>query len=124
MTWMEAYWRWRPLLVEALDERYFNGEWLDAQVMSGRAVFIYADDSALVAEMRFYPTGARDVFIYCVAGAASAVRDILGPRLETWGRSNGCLAILGESRSGWTKILKTAGYELYKTAVRKALADG
>ena len=121
---MEAYFHWRPLLIEALDARYYNSEWLDAQVMSGRAVFMPADDCALVAEVRFYPTGARDIFILCVAGDAEAVRDTLGPQVEAWGSRMGCLAIMGESREGWVKLLKPAGYELYKTAVRKALADG
>lgn len=124
MTWMEAYRLWRSSLIDALDARYYNGEWLDVQVMSGRAVFLPEEDCAMVAELRFYPTGARDIFVICTAGDPIKTRDQLLPKLEAWGRDTGCLAILGESREAWIRILKSAGFETYKTGVRKALADG
>jgi hypothetical protein len=124
MTWMEAYFHWRPLLIEALDARYYNPEWLDSQVMTGRAIFLPGDDCALVAEVRFYPTGARDIFVIATAGDPIKTRDQMVPQLEAWGRKTGCLAVTGESRGGWAKVLRPAAFETYKVGVRKALSDG
>lgn len=121
MTWMEAYFHWRSRLIEALDERYYTPEWLDHLIMSGRAIFFPGDDCALVAEVRFYPTGARDIFIICTAGDPIKTRDQMVPKLEEWGRKAGCLAVAGESRIAWTRLLKPLGFDTYKTAVRKAL---
>lgn len=121
MNWMEAYWHWRPLLINALDTRYYNGEWLDAQVMSGRAVFLHDDHSAVVAKVRFYPTGARDIVVVCAAGDARRMRDTWIPVLEQVGRNNGCLDVAIESRQAWTRLLKALGFVKYTFCVRKAL---
>jgi hypothetical protein len=118
---MEAYWRWRPLLIEALDSRYYNPEWLDAQVMSGRAIFLHDYLCAVVAEVRFYPTGARDIVVICAAGDAVQLREAMVPALSDIGRQSGCVAFVVQSRKAWSRILKRSGFEHYQTALRKDL---
>lgn len=120
MTWMEAYFHWRPLLIEALDGRYFNGEWLDCQVMSGRAVFLHDEHSSLIAEVKFYPTGATDVAVICAAGDARRMCSTWVPVLEEIANRNGSLAVIVDSRQAWARLLKGFGFEEYRFCVRKA----
>jgi len=121
---VNEYHHWRSAFGEALDPRYYSLEWLDWMVASGRAMIFFATDCALIAELRYYPTGARDVLVICTAGSPKATIEKLAPMLETWGRAEGCIAIMGESRQAWTRLLKAVGWEQYKTGMRKDLTDG
>jgi len=118
------YRRWRLQLGQALDPRYHNQEWLDWMVMGGRAMCFSTGDCAVVAELRYYPSGAKDVFVICAAGDPIATRDVLAPRLEQWAKAEGCLAIMAESREAWIRLLSGVGWKLYKTAMRKDMCDG
>ena len=118
---MEAYLGWRDPLSQALDRRYHNPEWLDWMVMNGRAHLIATERAAGVAEIVYYPTGAKDLKGICAAGELGEIVEVIIPQFAVWGKRMGCVALLVDSREGWTRILKNQGFALYRTAMRKAL---
>ena len=118
---MNSYAEARPHFAEALDPRLYTIEHLDALVLSGRAQVWLGERAAIVTEVREYPTGARVVHGLVAAGALEEIVGVLIPRAEAWGRSVGCLLAVIESRPGWVRRLKDAGYRIHQTAVRKAL---
>lgn len=119
MTDWAGYLRWRPAFAMAIDARMYAPEWLDARILAGSAQFWCSDDAAAVTEIRYYPTGAYDVHGLVAAGDAGAVRDRIIPAIEAWGRSIGALGIVIESRPGWARLLRSAGFEPHQMAVRK-----
>lgn len=120
MNLPQAYDRWRCALGEALDGRYYDIAWLDWMVMSGRAHFLATDKAASVCELRYYPTGAKDLHAIAAAGDLDEITRSLIPHVFAWGKAAGCLAMIIDSRAGWGRLLKEQGFELYKTAIRKA----
>ena len=120
---MAAYLRWRPAFAAAMDPRLHTPAWLDALLLSGHAQLWCSPDAAAVTEVRTYPTGARDVHGLVAAGNVSAVRDILLPRIERWGRAIGALGIVIESRPGWVRVLKDSGFAPHQLAIRKELGE-
>lgn len=118
---MSDYARWREAFAEALDPRRHTIEWLDQLVADGRAIFWAADDAAMLTELRFYPTGAKDIHGLVAAGELEAITGKLIPQAEEWARAAGCIGAVIESREGWVRSLKASGYRTYQTAVRKEL---
>jgi hypothetical protein len=118
---MSDYASWRERFAEALDDRFYSLEWLDNQVRGGRAILWSDEDAAILAEVRFYPTGAKDIHGLVAAGDMEAIATRLIPRAEEWAKAAGCIGAVIESREGWTRVLKSAGYLPYQTAVRKEL---
>ena len=116
-----AYQRFRPRFAEALDPRLYTLAHLDALIHSGRAQAWYGIDAAIVTEVRTYPTGARVLHGLVAAGPLEEIVGELIPRAEAWGRTIGCVLAVVESRSGWVRKLKDAGYEIHQTALRKEL---
>lgn len=114
-----AYVKWRPELGEILDNRRHSLEWLDGQVMTGRATVWTADDAAIVTEIRPYPTGAREIHGLAAVGSLATIRDVLIPAAEEYGRSIGCIGAVIESRPGWQKALAGSGYEVRQIALGK-----
>lgn len=121
MNFAETYQLWRERLCEALDGRYYDQNWLDYVVMSGRAVMVANDTSACVYELRYYPTGARDLQVVCAAGNAVDLKANILPSLIKSAYDQGCIAIVVESREAWVRLLGDQGFETYKIAVRKGL---
>lgn len=105
---------------EALNPRFYTIEFLDGLVWSGRARLFGNERGAVVAEIKIYPTGERDVHFLVGAGDLDALI-ALAPAVEAWGREQGCLGALIESREGWARAMKRHGYELHQIAVRKEL---
>ena len=118
---MKDYAAFRPLFEAALDGRLYRIEHLDALLGSGRAQIWFGDNAAIVTEVREYPTGARVVHGLVAAGELDEIVGTLIPRAEAWGRSVGCLLAVIESRPGWVRKLKAAGYRIHQTSVRKNL---
>ena len=116
-----TYAHWRPRFGEALDPRLYTLDHLDALILSGRAQAWFGEDGAIVTEIRAYPTGARVIHGLVAAGELAEIVGVLIPRAEAWGRSIGCLMAVIESRPGWVRKLKAAGYSIHQTAVRKRL---
>ena len=116
-----GYCAFRSAFAEVMDERYHTMPWLDEQVLSGEFQFLRSDNAALIVELRDYPTGAKDVHVVIAAGAADEVVNELRPIAEEWGRSQGCIGALVESREGWARYLKPHGYRSHQLIVRKEL---
>lgn len=114
-----AYLPWRVAIAEMLDPRRHTIEWLDGQVMTGRASAWTAVDAVIITEIRAYPTGAREVHGLAAAGRMETVRDVLIPAAEEYGRSIGCIGAVIESRPGWKKVLAGSGYEVRQIALGK-----
>lgn len=94
-------------------------EWLDGRILSGVAQFWRTDAAAIVAELRQFPGGAVDLHGLIAAGDKDDIVNKLIPQAEAWGKDNGCLAAVVESRPGWARALKGSGYEISQVAVRK-----
>ncbi len=104
-----------------MDERYHTLDWLDAQVLEGKVQFWATEDAAIIAEVRDYPTGARDVHGLIAAGDLQSIIEELIPRAEAWGKANGCVVAQIESREGWARALSPSGYRTHQIVVRKEL---
>lgn len=116
-----GYLRFRPAFGEVIDPRYYTLTWLDGQLLHGNVKFWRTDNAAILAELKHYPTGARDVHGLIAAGDLAEIIETLIPLAEQWGRDNGCIGALIESRPAWARALKPYGYEHHQTIVRKEL---
>lgn len=116
-----SYADWRQAFIQVLDQRLYTPEWLDGMVRDGRAILWTAEDAAILAEVRFYPTGAREIHGLVAAGNIETIKGVLIPQAEEWARAAGCVSSVIESREGWVRSLRSSGYHLYQTAVRKEL---
>lgn len=121
MTWQERYQHFRGGLSEALDARLFTIEYLDQLVAEGRALLWFSENAAIAAEIKTYPTGAKVIHGLCAAGDLQEITDELIPQANAWGRVQGCIGSLIESRAGWQRQLKKHGYELHQIGVWKGL---
>lgn len=119
MTDWAGYLKWRPAFAAAMDVRLYTPEWLDARILAGTALLWLSEGAAAVTEIRTYPTGAYEVHGLVAAGDVGQVRDLIVPQVETWGREIGALGIVVESRPGWARALRPAGFEPHQLAVRK-----
>lgn len=116
-----GYQTFREQFREAMDERYWPIEWLDERLLAGRAQFMRTENAAIVVEIRAYPGGAVDVHGLIAAGVKDEIINELIPAAEEWGRQRGCTAGVIESRPGWSKAMKSHGYEVSQIAIRKEL---
>ena len=114
------YARFRPRLAEAIDGRLFPIGYLDWLIGTGQARLWHDGHSAIVAAIREYPTGVLVVTGLCACGKLTNIRRLI-PLAEQWGRENGCVMAMIESRTGWGPILKDDGYEPHQLAVAKEL---
>ena len=123
MTDWAGYLHWRAAFAAAMDRRLHTPEWLDARILAGSAQFWRSDNSAAVTEIRTYPTGAYEVHGLVAAGDVVEVRDRIIPQVEAWGRAIGALGIVVESRPGWARALRPAGFTPHQLAVRKEFLE-
>lgn len=91
-------------------------------VREQRGHVLTTDRSAIFVGVHEYPrSGER------VAEAGPAVGDLneilaAVPHIETWARAHGCTqAHVHTGRIGWERKLRTQGYEIYQTVLRKLL---
>lgn len=116
---LEEYMRWRPELAAMLDTRFYTAEWLDAQILNGQMRLFSDEKSAIVVAVKAYPAGAKECLVEAAAGELA---HLIGPaisRVEKWAAEQGCIAVTIQSREGWQKIMKTQGYNLHQTSIRK-----
>lgn len=95
-----------PLSV--IDDRVYSGEWRCWGT----------DNAAILAEIRTYPSGISEVHGVAAVGELGDIVDLI-PFAEQWGRDNGCVRAVIESRPAWGRVLP--GYELHQVSVRKDL---
>ena len=117
--WAE-YQRFRPAFAEAMDPRFYTIDYLDALIWSGRAQFLCSEDSAIVFEIKPYPSGALAVEGVIAAGELEDIRALIA-KAEAWGRAHGAVFAMINSRSGWVRALKEDGYALFQSALVKEL---
>ena len=115
------YLRWRPEFAKVLDPARYTIQWLDGRIEDGEAIFACCGDAAIVVEFREYPTGAKDLHGLIAAGRLESIVGVLIPQAEMFGKANGCLAAVIESRPAWMKALVEYGYELHQACIRKVL---
>lgn len=116
-----GYLRFRQGFADILDERFYTVDWLESRILNGQLVVIANDDAAVLVEINVYPTGARELHGMAATGNMKAIVEQLIPQAEKWGRERGCMTAKIESREGWAKVLKPAGYSIYQTALKKEL---
>jgi hypothetical protein len=114
------YAHWRDKFASAMDPRLFNIEHLDALVAADQVQTWFGKDSAIVTELRTYPTGAKVIHGLVAAGDLDEIM-LLIKIAEEWAESIGCCMAIIESRPGWVRKLKASGYAIHQTAVRKDL---
>ena len=116
---MAAYLRFRPDLEAVMDPRLFTIEWLDGQVIAGSYRVFSSANAIIIAEIKTYPTGAREVHGVVAAGELGEIENELIPQAEQWGKLLNCIAGQIDSRDGWERVMKRHGYERLKTVIRK-----
>jgi len=81
-----------------------------AGLLSGRYQLWAGQNSAVVTEIIVYPR-MRDLHYFLAGGDLDELKEIR-PRIEDWGRKNGCSRVSLAGRPGWAKtFLKDEGYE-------------
>lgn len=111
----------RDEFAQAIDPRFYNIEYLDEALAGGLARLMVGNRSAIVVEIKQFPSGAKAVCGVIAAGDADEIENALIPRAEEWGRSLGCQFGMIESRPGWARIMKKHGYETHQVAIVKEL---
>jgi hypothetical protein len=116
-----GYLRFRPQFEQTTDSTLYPIEWLDEQIMSGRAWPFIGKSAALILEVRNYPGGARVAHVLIAAGNMKEIVEKLGPSAEDWARRMGCTRALIESREGWARVMKNHGWRVHQVALMKEL---
>lgn len=116
----QDYHGFRDRIAEVVDTRFYTLEWLDAEIWSGRARVWMSGDSCIIATLKVYPAGAKEVHGLVAVGDAGVIRALIR-HAEIWGREHGCTVAGIDSRAGWGRVLKEDGYSHYQTCLRKEL---
>ncbi len=114
-----VYCDWRDAFSDVMDERYYTLDWLDMRLLNGDVMFWGSENAAIMAELKEYPTGAKDVHGLIAAGDLREIVGELIPKAEAWGKAQGCIGAIIESRPGWLKVLPD--YEPHQTTIYKEL---
>lgn len=104
----------------ALDPDRYPVDYIDHQVASGAWRCWGNAHAAILAEIKTYPSGLREVHGVAAAGDLQAIIELI-PLAEEWGREQGCVRAVIESRPGWERALPKE-WELHQVAMRKDLA--
>lgn len=99
-----TYAAWRSRFLEAVDQDLYPAEWLDRRVASGRARFWGNEGAAILAEVKVYPSGAKEVHGLVAAGDLEAIIALI-PLAEAWGRDRGCIRASISSHPAWARLL-------------------
>lgn len=115
-----TYGLWRDRLLEGVDQLLYPAEWLDLRVSQGSARFWCNDEAAILAEIRLFPSGAREVHGMVAAGEIEAIKALI-PLAEQWGRECGCIRAIISSHPSWSRIMRDEGYEPSQLMIVKEL---
>lgn len=115
-----TYALWRSRLLEAVDQELYPAEWLDRRVANGRARLWCNEAAAIVAEIKTYPSGAKEVHGLLAAGDVQAIKALI-PNAEQWGRDKGCTRASISSHPAWARIMHSEGYEPEQLTIAKGL---
>lgn len=114
------YWQWRDRLLAAVDMELYPEAWLDRRVHEGSARVWGNDQGCIVAEIRTYPSGVREVHGLVAAGELAAIKALI-PEAEDWGRECGCRRAAIASHPAWARIMRDEGYEPEQLTIAKEL---
>lgn len=103
----------------ALDPLRYPVEAIDARVKAQTWRCWGNESAAILAEVKTYPSGVREVHGVAAAGDLQAIIELI-PLAEEWGREHGCVRAVIESRPGWERALPEE-WELHQVAMRKEL---
>lgn len=118
---LDRYLIWRDAFAEVLDPELYPVAWLDEQVASGTFVLFSDEKSAILAAVKRYPTGLLELHGQIAVGELNSLLGSTIPSAENWGRSIGCTRAVIESRRGWSRVMRSSGYEEHQVHIRKAL---
>lgn len=86
----------------------------------GEAQFWLVDGAAAVTILQEEPRERR-LLIWLAGGELDALRQVLSPQLEAWGRAQGCRRMLIVGRTGWERALRGLGYAPLARVIAKEL---
>lgn len=115
-----TYADWRGRFLEAVDETLHPAWWIDHMVERGGWRFWANADAAILAEIRRYPSGAKEVHGIVAAGDLDAIKALI-PLAEQWGRECGATRASIASHPAWARLMKSAGYEPEQLTIAKVL---
>lgn len=111
----------RDEFAAALDPRFYTIDYLDEALAGGLVRLMVGNRSAIVVEIKQYPTGTKAVCGVIAAGDADEIATSLIPQAEEWGASIGCTFGMIDSRPGWARVMKKHGYETHQVSIVKEL---
>ena len=88
----------------ALAPHKYPAEYIDAQVRSGNWKCWSNGKAAILATIKRYPSGFREVEGLAAAGDAQSILSLI-PQAEEWGRQHGCSEASIASRPAWSRLL-------------------
>jgi hypothetical protein len=115
-----TYALWRDRLLEGVDEALYPAAWLDLMVGNGTFRCWASDDAAIIAAIKNYPSGAREVHGMVAAGDIDAIKSLV-PFAEQWGREHGATRATIASHPAWSRLMRNAGYEPEQLQITKEL---
>ena len=116
-----SYQKWRDMLVSALDPRFYDGDWLDAEVARDGVSILFDDNGCVIVEVFTYPSGWRELKFIASAGCAERLVADIFPMVEKFARDNGCTSMRIQSRDAWAKLMEPKGFYRYQQILEKAL---
>ncbi len=112
---------WRDAFAGVMNPAYYSIDWLDARLLAGEVRLWGNDRAAIIAEIKTYPTGAKDVCGVVAAGNLQEIIVNLIPQAEEWGRSERCIGAMIISRPEWGTALASHGYAPHQFTIYKEL---
>lgn len=103
MQGIDAYLPFRREFVSLAPDKY-PPEYIDGQVYAGLWLCWSDDRAAILAEIKQYPSGLREIHGLAAAGDLSHILELI-KLAEEYGRHVRCSIASIESREGWAKLL-------------------
>ena len=114
------YVRFRDQFEAAMDPRFYSIFWLDDQIRYNKFRLWASEDAAIIAEIKTYPTNAKEVHGVLAAGELAEIVKLI-VKAEEWGVQQGCISGSISSHPAWQRIMKSHGYEPSQLLIRKDL---
>jgi len=107
-------------IAKILDPRCFTIEWLDGEIMAGR-IKIRINNGAMIGfEVKTYPAGARELHgMFAVGNVEDCLA--LWDEVEAQAAASGFEFATIASREGWARVMRSRGYVVHQTEIRKEL---
>jgi len=117
MQGIDAYLPFRREFVALAPDKY-PPEYIDGQVYAGLWLCWGDEKAAILAEVKTYPSGLREIHGLAAAGEVESIIGLI-PLAEEYGRHVRCSIASIESRPAWAKLLP--GYEVDQIRIVRGL---